>query len=323
MSKKLDGSWEGCVVGMFIAVDSAYFPADGAKAISNVERTINHKIGSVVWFPTFDDPFPLEACNEARKGNAIPHITWELFHPSKAGNTVATSDSGFYMINDLLAGKYDAYIDSFAIGAKTFNDPVLIRFLHEFNGNWYVWGGFKNGAKNGGPEKVKKVWCYVVDRFRKIGADNVEWLWTPHGPSTDRSEEEWNHVSNYWPGNEYVDWIGLDGYNFFPKDPWGGIRPYRSFDDCFRQLYDDCAKLGPQPMMIAEFGCGEFEHETYSKPGWMKDAFTKMKTEYPRVKIFTWFNILKEHDWRVNSSDSTLNTFKSLMKDPYFIGIPN
>ena len=224
--------------------------------------------------------------------------------------------------NDVLAGKYDDYIDQFARDAKAFNQRVLMRFLHEFNGNWYVWSGNKNGGADGGPEKVVAVWKYVVDRFRKIGADNVKWLWVPHGPSTDLSTEPWNNVSNYWPGDEYVDWIGLDGYNFYPKDPWGGTRPLRDFDNCFRALYDSCAVLGDQPMMIAEFGTGEFEYEDFDKATWITDAFSKIKTEYPRLKIFTWFNINKELDWRVNSSPEALDAFRKAMEDPYFIGSP-
>ena len=119
-----------------------------------------------------------------------------------------------------------------------------------------------------------------------------------------------------------VDWIGLDGYNFYPQDPWGGARPLRDFDNCFRALYDACAVLGDQPMMIAEFGTGEFEYEDFDKAAWVTDAFNKIKTEYPRLRIFTWFNINKELDWRVNSSPEALDAFQEAMEDPYYIGSP-
>ncbi len=127
--------------------------------------------------------------------------------------------------------------------------------------NWYVWSGNKNGRENGGPAKVVAVWKYVVDKFREAGADNVKWLWVPHGPSTDLSTEAWNQLSNYWPGDDYVDWI--------------------------------------------------------------TEAFTKIKTEYPRIKLFTWFHIKKELDWRVASSPEALEAFKEAMEDPYFIGNPD
>ena len=100
------------------------------------------------------------------------------------------------------------------------------------------------------------------------------------------------------------------------------MRPLRDFDNCFKALYDSCALLGDQPMMIAEFGTGEFESNGFDKAAWITDAFNKIKTDYPRLKIFTWFNINKELDWRVNSSPETLEAFRKSMKDPYYLGPP-
>ena len=318
-----EGDWDGCVVGMFTSDGAARFPSNGEAGLQAFEAIIDHPIGAVCWFPTWDDDFPAEACRAARQHGAIPMITWELFWPSvDPNNASGTGPDGYQGMNDVLAGKHDTYIDRYAADARAFGGRVLIRFMHEFNGNWYVWSGNKNGQGNGGPEKVVAVWKYVVDRFKQAGADNVKWLWVPHGPSIDLSTEPWNDVSNYWPGDAYVDWIGLDAYNFYPKDPWGNGRPYRDFDNCFRELYDACAVLGNQPMMIAEFGTGEFEHQGSTKADWITDAFDKMKTQYPRIKIFTWFNINKELDWRVNSSPEALEAFQAAMKDPYFRGYP-
>ena len=76
-------------------------------------------------------------------------------------------------------------------------------------------------------------------------------------------------------------------------------------------------------MMIAEFGTGEFEYENKDKAAWITDAFKKIKEDYTRVKIFTWFNINKELDWRVNSSPEALSAFKAAMNDPHYKGSPN
>lgn len=318
-----EGDWDGCVIGLYPENGNVTIPSGEQQEIDDFEATIQHEVGSVVWFPTWDDEFPAEACQKLADRGIMPHLTWELFWPSiNPNNSRQTGGGGYQGFNDVLDGKYDAYIDRFAADAKAINKKVLIRFLHEFNGNWYVWSGNKNGKDNGGPEKVIAVWKYVVDRFKMQGADNVKWLWVPHGPSTDLVTDQWNDVSNYWPGDAYVDWIGLDGYNFYPQDPWGGERPLRDFDNCFRALYDSCAKLGNQPMMIAEFGTGEFQYENFDKAAWITDAFKKIKSDYPRIKIFTWFNINKELDWRVNSSPKSLEAFKLAMQDPYYIGSP-
>jgi beta-mannanase len=311
----LSGEWDGCVVGMFTAAENGHYPSDGMQAVVNFEKLIDHQVGSVMWFCTWDDTFPANACAKAYDQGILPHITWELFWPSINPNNARTVDSsGYAAMDEILAGNHDEYINNFALAVKEYSSPVLIRFMHEFNGNWYVWSGNKNGGAHGGPAKVIAVWQYVVDRFKTIGAANAQWLWTPHGPSIDRSTEEWNEVQHYWPGDKYVDWIGLDGYNFYPKDPWGNQRPFRDFDNC--------AKLGRQPMIVAEFGTGEFEYENKTKADWISDAFSKIENEYPRVKIFTWFHINKEHDWRVNSSPEALKAFQKALSDPYFIGSP-
>lgn len=320
--KQPEGNWEGCVVGMFISDSMASFPKYGEEGIKACEKLIGHKIGSVLIYPNWEDSFPTRECRMIVNQGAIPHITWELFWPKITYNTAPVDSNGYKAMDEVLAGKHDAYIKAFARQAKSFGNVVLVRFLHEFNGNWYMWGGKKNGAAKGGPAKVVAVWKYVVEKFREEGATNVKWVWCPHGPSPDRSEESWNNISNYWPGNDYVDWFGLDAYNWYPKDPWGGTRPYDSFESCFKNLYDSCTKLGNQPMMIAEFASGEFDYNGTKKADWIKDSFTRLKTECPKIKIFTWFNIKKELDWRINSSPETYAAFLDAMKDPYFIGNP-
>jgi hypothetical protein len=75
-------------------------------------------------------------------------------------------------------------------------------------------------------------------------------------------------------------------------------------------------------MMIAEFASGEFNLDSLNKATWIKESFAQMKNDYPRIKIFTWFNIKKELDWRVNSNPEAYDAFLNAMKDPYFIGNP-
>lgn len=319
-SVSFNGDWDGCVISMFVQDEGGTYPKDGIAAVKNFEALIAHEIGSIMWFPTFEDEFPTTAAQEAIANGLVPHITWELFWPSKNYNTHPVKGAMFHGFAEVLAGEHDDYIDRFANAAAEFGQPIMIRFLHEFNGNWYVWSGNKNGAEKGGPANVVKVWRYVVDRFNAVGADNVLWLWVPHGPSIDRSDDVWNDIEHYWPGEDYVDWIGLDAYNWYPKDPWGGERPYRDFDNLFKDLYQDSVALSDKPIMIAEFGSSEFDYNGITKADWITDTFNKIKTEYPRIKMLTWFQINKERDWRVNSSPESLDAFKKAMQDPYYKG---
>tara|TARA_B110000444_G_scaffold236582_1_gene248559 strand:- start:344 stop:1393 length:1050 start_codon:yes stop_codon:yes gene_type:complete len=319
IEKKTEGNWEGCKVSSYIFQENGrYYPSNANQLIQEFEELIDHKLTSIMWYPTFGEEFPSEACNELKKQDRIPHLTWELFFPDSVAYNTMPLDKNYGLINQILQGNHDIYLTRFAEKAKAQKSEIWIRFLHEFNGNWYLWSGNKNGGKMGGPEKVVAVWKYVVDKFREIGANNVKWIWNPHGPSIDLPGEAWNNIEKYWPGEEYVDWIGMDAYNWYPKDPWGGSRPFRDFDNCFRALYDSCSRLGPQPIMIAEFGSPEFDFNNQNKALWIKDALNKIKFEYPRIKLLTWFHINKELNWRVDSSPEALKKFKNGLKDPYF-----
>jgi beta-mannanase len=301
------------MIGAFTDDGEVAFPRNGEAGLQAYERLIGRKLAQVLWFLYFDDPFPTQACRTVISHGSIPQLTWELFWQLARPSNDDTSTG----LDDVLEHRHDAYIDAFAAAAADCRGPILIRFLHEFNGNWHPWGGFKNGSAAGGPERVKAVWKYVVDRFRAAGATNVLWLWCPHGPTADVPTDAWNDMDNYYPGDDYVDWFGMDGYNWYPRDAWGGERPYHDFDAIFKVVYDRLVTLADKPIAISEIAAGEFTYGQTTKADWIIDTFTRMKA-YPAVKLYSWFNINKELDWRVNSSPRALAAFRSMMTSPFF-----
>ncbi|MAJ98821.1 MAG: hypothetical protein CMD07_06125 [Flavobacteriales bacterium] len=297
------------------------FPKNYKEIIKNYEDLICNELEYVMWYPTFSDNFPIKDCEKVKKLGKTPHLTWEFYFSDSTNYQYMTQPikNEYSLMNEILEGKHDKYLNKFANDVKKYNGNILIRPLHEFNGNWYLWSGFKNGKNKGGPDKVVSVWRYVVDIFIKNQVSNVKWVWNPHGPSIDMTKDNWNKISNYWPGDDYVDWIAMDAYNWYPKDPWGGERPFRDFDNCFKKLYNECIKISKNhPIMIAEFGSPEFNFKDQNKALWIKDAFYKIKNEYPLIKSVTWFQINKELDWRVNSSKESLIEFKKAISDSYF-----
>lgn len=189
------------------------------KEISDISRLLEKNLNYGLRYISFEDVFPLEICNEFKKLNLIPILTWELYFPTEDGSNRRDCDIKETHLDKLLAGKFDLYLDEFASHAKSWNDILYLRPLHEFNANWYIWSGEKNGGSVGGPDKVKKCWIYIVDRFRALGAYNVKWIWCAHEPSDFIVMDDWNSLCNYWPGDEYVDLLGIDGFNFYPENP--------------------------------------------------------------------------------------------------------
>lgn len=173
------------------------------------------------------------------------------------------------------------------------------------NGNWYPWDGEHNGGA-AGPEKYKRAWQYIYNVKQALNADNVKLVWCVN--NTSQPAASWNTLSAYYPGDQYVDWIAMDGYNW-------GYDGWQSFDAVFGDVYQTLASLSQKPLMIGEFAAAE---QGGDKAAWITDAFARVKNDCPRIKLFCWFNIDKERDWRVESSDASKAAFRNALQDDYF-----
>ena len=67
-----------------------------------------------------------------------------------------------------------------------------------------------------GPETFRKAYRYVVDRVRARGASNIKWMF--HTNNYPYPYETWNCAPAYYPGSDYVDWLGLSVYGQQYKD---------------------------------------------------------------------------------------------------------
>lgn len=275
----------GCGVGAFV---------NGMENPSSFQAMIEKKLAVVLWFMHWTDPFPKEDANLVYSNGSVPLITWEpwITHPLGTLEAIAS-------------GAYENYVREFLQAAKDWGRPLFLRFAHEMNGNWYPWDGFHNG-REAAPEKYKRAWIYIYNLKEKIGAENVNLVWCPN--NTNQPEAPWNKVSAYYPGDQYVDWLGMDGYNW-------GYGSWQTFDSVFNNVYQSLISLTQKPLMIGEFASAE---GSGSKADWIKEALSKIKTKYPRLKLFCWFNINKERDWRINSSNSSEAAFRQAISDSHF-----
>jgi hypothetical protein len=299
---------------MEIAVVSLEKTANISKEISDISKLLNGKLSYGIRFISFENDFPFDICDEFSKLNITPIFTWEFNFPTTDGDNRRNCSQNETHLDDLLEGVFDKYIDEFASQAKLWNKTIYIRLFHEFNADWYTWGGKKNGGPDGGPEKVKQCWKYIVDKFRVIGADNVKWIWCPHEPSTQVSLEDWNKISNYWPGQEYVDLLGIDGFNFYPQNPEREKPILRTFESLFSNTYKEIISLSDKPIFIMT-GSAEFSYKSdiYCKSEWINDAFDKIKNVYKRITIVGWFHFKfnGNADWRIDSSEKSLQAFRN------------
>jgi beta-mannanase len=172
--------------------------------------------------------------------------------------------------------------------------------MHEMNGNWYPWCGTVN--KNTPPDFIK-AWKHLQAVFYQAGTHRLEWVWCPYCQSYPTHLK--NKIETYFPGDDALDWVGLDGYNWGTTQKWSS---WQGFDELFAPGYSMFNNLSKKPVMIAETACTE---QGGDKAQWIKEAFQALKDQFPRIAMLIWFDILKECDWQILSSQESLKAFQS------------
>jgi beta-mannanase len=263
--------------------------------LDEFEAQAGRAVDVVLWYQDWVQTRDLELrlLEQVAARGAVPLLTWEPWDHTQGPSQPA------FALERLLAGDHDAHIAAWAAGLAAYGGPVLHRFAHEMNGHWYPWG-----SKGGPAAQYVAAWRHVWAIFQQAGAHQVQWVWSPNIlVGADAFEP-------YYPGAAYVDWLGLDGYN------WGGWGGWRSFRQLFTASYQRLCALGDQPVMIAEVGCAE---RGGSKARWIAEAFTEvLPQQLPRVRAVVWFNQHKERDWRITSSPHSRRAFAQAVASPPF-----
>ena len=224
---------------------------------------------------------------------STPMITWMPQDYRLSINQPAFS------LSAILSGNYDTFLTNWATAVASYKRPILLRFAHEMNGNWYPWSAGINGNT---PAQYIAVWRKIHDIFVAKGATNVIWVWSPNVDNTDPAA--------FYPGDSYVDMVGLDGYNNLAWGTW------RSFSDVFGPTYNHLASFTRKAVMIAEVGTSEGASPT-DKANWIKSMYgTELPQKFPKVTAVLWFSVdmraleANSADWRVDSSDLSLKAYR-------------
>jgi len=261
----------------------------------------------VMWYQDWahSTGFDTTGMNAVSARGAMPMITWEPFDYSMG---VAQPN---YSLAKIAGGAHDAYITQWAQGAKAYGKPFYLRFTHEMNGNWYPWG---NGVNGNTTAQYISAWQHVRAIFTQVGVTNARWIWSPNvAGKGNRGGTASGAFSSFYPGDAYVDWIGMDGYNWGTSQSWSS---WQTLATIYGSTYGTLSKMSTKPMMVAEMSSAEVGG---SKSGWITTGLSStILSSYPRIKAVVWFNENKETDWRVNSSASALSAYQQVAKSaPY------
>jgi beta-mannanase len=247
---------------------------------------------TVTWYVAWSTrgDFPTTGAAAVAAAGAVPEITWEPWDPASG------TDQPAYRLRTIASGAFDGYLARWARQIRSYGKPVVLRFAHEANGSWYPWAEQVNGNE---PGDYVAAWRHVWKVFQANRATNVVWRWSPNVPYPGSTE-----LRSLYPGDGYVSQVALDGYN------WAGLQPgttWTSFGDLFGPGLTELRNLTGKPLYVGEVGCPEVGGD---KAAWARDMFAYLAA-HPEIRGVTWFDYLKEADWRVDSSPATLEAFRS------------
>jgi hypothetical protein len=203
-----------------------------------------------------------------------------------------------YTMQSFVDGRWDGAIREWCAGAAAVDTPLLVDFGIEVNGEWFPWNGRWNGggrtdgygdpALADGPERFRDAYRRVVTLCRAAGASNLTWFF--HVDVGSYPEDEWNsRFANYYPGEDYVDWIGISDYG--PLVSGDGWRSFRSRLDRVYGELDALAAPGDVPIAVLEYGGRESRAKPSRKPRWIKAAIRSVLSgRYPRIAAMSYWH---------------------------------
>ncbi|MGB9980054.1 glycoside hydrolase family 26 protein [Methanobacterium sp.] len=300
-----------------------------SDSIDKFENMVNK---SIVWTPFSDNwgrsniNFPKSSVQVIHSQNVTPYIRLMPVKDVEGSHEAKQADP-VYNLQNIIDGKFDEKLRMYARDTKNSGVPIIIDFAPEMNGDWFSWSGKYNGGsikdKYGdpdladGPERYRDAYRHIINIFREEGATDVTWVF--HVNANSIPEESWNNYSAYYPGDEYIDWIGFSVYGpITPDDEW------ESFNQIMDTSYPQLEGLSPsKPLAVLEFGVMDKDSK---KAEWLKEAFQSIESDkYPRIKAISYWNEAWENDdgstsdLTLNSSQDVLNTYKSVIKSNYFV----
>jgi hypothetical protein len=272
--------------------------------IHDFETLIGRQMDVFLWYESISENFYVDTFRPMAEEGRTIQLAWE---PHDFGRDPLNQPD--FRLRTITAGNHDAAIRRWARELKAFGYTVYFRPMCEMNGDWVTWGGTVNGNS---PGDYIPAWRHLKTIFNQEGANNVKFVWAPNRDGDLTSAL--NTFNTYYPGDAYVDYVGINGYNWgrlYNTPDW--TSEWQMFDTVFGPSYDAFTARTSKPLMIPEMSSTEVGG---NKAAWITDAFARLPVRFPRIEIVTWFNIHKETDWPVDSSPASLSAFRAAVALP-------
>ncbi len=222
------------------------------------------RLGIASYYSGWNEPFRVDFASALYRLHIIPLVQIE---PAKV-TLAAIAD-----------GSQDGYLVSYANQVRSYRHAVILSFAHEMNGAWYRWGYGHASAS-----VFIAAWRHIVTVFKAQGADNVTWLWTVNSLAV-RGVKVVNPDA-WWPGSQYVDWVGIDGYYYGAQQTFGGL---------FGPVMTDIRAVTRDPVLISETGVAPKAGQVAK----IADLFAGVRADH--LLGLVWFDAKGNEDWRIDT----------------------
>jgi mannan endo-1,4-beta-mannosidase len=245
------------------------------RPVTEFARAAGKQPNLVGYYSGWSEPFHRSFAERAHAHGAIPFVQID---PTDA------------FVSKIATGQYDLYLHTFADSVRDFGHAVVIGFGHEMNAPRYPWG-----YGHVRPSVFIAAWRHIVRVFHGQGADNVTWLWTVNqdAPGT-------GPLHDWWPGDRYVTWVGIDGYYFQPSD---------TFNTVFGRTISDVRLITSKPILLSETAVAPTPRQ-FAK---ITNLFYGM-SRYKTLGL-VWFDIAQadgilHQNWRIEGNLSASSAFR-------------
>ncbi|MEY4512468.1 MAG: hypothetical protein RLZZ450_4590 [Pseudomonadota bacterium] len=283
-----------------------------AREFNALEKRLASKLTILSGFVDWDYVFgePRDVALSAKGTRTILH-SWEP-HCTAEGKCVS--------FGAIVRGEHDAYLQRIADSMRAFPYDLYVRPWGEMNAEWSAWQPGSGKPRAGTTAEFVAAWRHVRVFFRSRGIHNLKFVFNPDASNDSTTVP----IAELWPGSEYVDVLGIDGYNWGRGVP-GGPGRWEEFEEIFAPMYGILTKLHPSaPVWLCEVGSKEPEKDdgspvrpaprdkTHSKADWIEKMMSS--NAFPRVTALIGFNVIKERDFRFESSSDALREIKRQLR---------
>jgi hypothetical protein len=235
------------------------------------------------------DP-PMEGLRAVARLGADPMVTWEPWKWLGDGRY----DTSSFSMQSIAEGVHDDHLYWWADSLAKFRRTIYLRLAHEANGTWYPW----SASQGTPPAAYVQAWRRIHRIFAEKRATNVKWVWAPNVSFPGSTS-----IVDTYPGDEYVDVVGVDGYN------WGTSRPSTHWiapKDLFGPTIAELRSIAPgKTIVVTEVGTAD---KGGDKARWIRELIGYLNRT-PDVGGFIWFDHDKEEDWRLASTPESAAAF--------------